>query len=152
MFRMMLMISALALLLTACGAAPAPDSDAIEVHVFKSPYCGCCGQWIAYMEDNGFDVTVEEVENMAVIKARYHVPPQLESCHTAIVDGYVVEGHVPVREINRMLVERPEILGIAVAGMPIGSPGMDGSPAQPFDVVAFDRQGQTLVYGSYPDN
>jgi hypothetical protein len=95
---------------------------------------------------------VEEVADMAPIKARYHVPPMLESCHTAIVGGYVVEGHVPAREINRMLNEQPDILGIGVPGMPIGSPGMQGSPAQPFEVYTFDKNGEMVVYESYPGN
>ena len=87
---------------------------------------------------------------MSTIKTRYQVPYELQSCHTAIVDGYVIEGHVPVREINRLLSERPEIIGLAVPGMPIGSPGMDGAPAQPYQVIAFDEQGNQEVYARYP--
>ena len=87
---------------------------------------------------------------MSAIKTRYQVPFELQSCHTAIVDGYVIEGHVPVREINRLLSERPEIIGLAVSGMPIGSPGMGGTPAQPYQVIAFDAQGNREVYASYP--
>jgi hypothetical protein len=99
--------------------------------------------------DNGFDATVNDVYDMTEIKNRYHVPLELQSCHTAIVDGYVIEGHVPVTEINRLLSERPNIIGLAVAGMPPGSPGMSGSPV-PFDVIAFDDQGNTSIYASYP--
>lgn len=87
---------------------------------------------------------------MSAIKAKYQVPPELQSCHTAIVDGYIIEGHVPVSEITRLLQERPDVIGLAVAGMPIGSPGMDGAPAEPFDVIAFDARGQHEVYASYP--
>jgi hypothetical protein len=87
---------------------------------------------------------------MAPIKSRYQVPPELQSCHTAIVNGYVIEGHVPVREINRLLEERPAIIGLAVAGMPIGSPGMEGAPAQPYEVIAFDAEGSRVVYAAYP--
>ena len=153
MFRLVVLMSLAAILLSACGAGPrdSVSPDAIQVKVFKSPYCSCCGGWIAYMEQNGFKVIVEEVESLAPIKARYQVPPELESCHTAIVEGYVVEGHVPAREIERMLAERPEILGLAVAGMPVGSPGMEGSPAQPFQVIAFDREGGMQVYAAYPE-
>ena len=104
------------------------------------------------MEQNGFDVVVEDVQDMAPVKVRYQVPPELQSCHTAIVDGYVIEGHVPVEEINRLLKERPDIIGLAVAGMPVGSPGMEveGVAAEPFDVIAFDAQGHTQVFASYP--
>lgn len=103
------------------------------------------------MEENGYDVEVENVENLAPVKARYAVPPPLQSCHTAIVDGYVVEGHVPVDSLERLLAERPSIKGIAVPGMPVGSPGMDvaGSPAEPFDVIAFSDDGSTSIFDSY---
>lgn len=87
---------------------------------------------------------------MASIKSRYRVPAELQSCHTAIVDGYVIEGHVPVTEINRLLSERPDVIGLAVPGMPAGSPGMSGSPAVPFNVIAFDAQGDQIIYASYP--
>lgn len=89
---------------------------------------------------------------MNIIKARYQIPPELQSCHTAIVDGYVIEGHVPVREINRLLSERPDLIGLAVPGMPIGSPGMEveGTALEPFDVIAFDGEGQKEVFASYP--
>lgn len=87
---------------------------------------------------------------MSIIKSRYQVPPELQSCHTAIVDGYVLEGHVPVREINRLLNERPDITGLAVPGMPIGSPGMSGAPPEPFNVIAFDALGNQEVFASYP--
>lgn len=103
------------------------------------------------MEDNGYSVQVENVQDLAEVKSRYQVPPQLQSCHTAIVDGYVVEGHVPVTEIERLLVERPDITGLAVPGMPIGSPGMEaaGAEAQPFDVLAFNEAGEVEVFASY---
>lgn len=104
------------------------------------------------MRDNGFSVKEEFVQDISPIKAQYQVPPQLQSCHTAIVDGYVIEGHVPVSEIRRLLTERPAIIGLAVAGMPIGSPGMEVSGAAPqaYDVVAFDAAGPAEVYASYP--
>ena len=103
------------------------------------------------MEDNGYDVKVEDVQDLTSVKNQYQVPPELQSCHTAIVDGYVVEGHVPVEEIERLLDERPDILGLAVPGMPIGSPGMEveGADNQPFDVVAFDQSGNYEVFASY---
>jgi len=102
------------------------------------------------VEENGFDATVEAVQDISIIKSRYHVPPELQSCHTAIVDGYVIEGHVPIKEINRLLNERLDIIGLAVAGMPIGSPGMGGAPPEPFNVIAFDRLGNQEIFASYP--
>ena len=103
------------------------------------------------MEDNGYTVQVEDVQNLAEVKSRYQVPPELQSCHTAIVDGYIIEGHVPVAEIERLLTERPDITGLAVPGMPIGSPGMevDGADLQPYDVLAFNESGEFEVFASY---
>ncbi len=104
------------------------------------------------MEQNGYPAKVEDVDNLAEVKDRYHVPAQLQTCHTAIVDGYVIEGHVPVAEIKRLLAERPAIIGLAVPGMPIGSPGMEvkGADPQPYQVIAFDESGQTEVFATYP--
>lgn len=103
------------------------------------------------MRENGFPVTVADSDDLGEVKGRYHVPPELQSCHTAIVDGYIVEGHVPVAEIERMLQQRPAIAGIAVPGMPIGSPGMEmeGSAPQPYEVIAFTAEGETEVYARY---
>ena len=108
------------------------------------------------MEENGFTVKVEDVADLAPIKTQYQVPPALQSCHTAIVDGgeqgrYIIEGHVSVKEIERLLTEKPDVLGLAVPGMPAGSPGMevDGTPAEPYDVIAFDKEGNTELYASY---
>lgn len=103
------------------------------------------------MEGHGFQVEVRDIPDWEALKARYHVPPELQACHTAIVDGYVIEGHVPVEDVERLLAERPDIVGLAVPGMPVGSPGMEvpGRPADPFDVVAFDKDGQMEIYASY---
>jgi hypothetical protein len=101
--------------------------------------------------ENGFPVQVENVQDLAAVKARYQVPLELQSCHTAIVDGYILEGHVPVAEIERLLAERPALLGIAVPGMPLGAPGMavEGAAPQPFDVMAWDKSGKTMIFASY---
>jgi hypothetical protein len=97
-------------------------------------------------------VKSEDVVDLQAVKVRYEVPVELQSCHTAIVDGYIIEGHVPAAEIKKLLAERPDIAGLAVPGMPVGSPGMEieGQPAQPFDVVAFDESGDVEVFASYP--
>ncbi len=103
------------------------------------------------MEENGYDVQVADVQDLNAVKNQYQVPLELQSCHTAIVDGYIIEGHVPVAEIERLLAERPDIAGLAVPGMPIGSPGMEspGAADQPYDVIAFDKSGKTEVFASY---
>ena len=103
------------------------------------------------MEENGFATRVENVNNLAPIKQSHQIPAQLQSCHTAIVDGYIIEGHVPVEDVERRLAERPDITGLAVPGMPPGSPGMDGSGVvpQPYDVVMFDESGELGVFASH---
>jgi hypothetical protein len=103
------------------------------------------------MEGNGYTVQVNNSNDLTKVKHDHQVPPQLQSCHTAVVDGYIIEGHVPVAEIERLLEERPAIAGLAVPGMPVGSPGMEagGAAAQPYDVIAFDKEGQTQIFASY---
>lgn len=104
------------------------------------------------MRENGYTVKVEDDNSRVAVREQYAIPLQIQSCHTAIVDGYVVEGHVPVAEVERLLVERPEIVGLAVIGMPAGSPGMedDSQTEGVFDVVAFDENGTTEIFASYP--
>lgn len=105
------------------------------------------------MEENDYLVQVEDVQDLASVKRRYQVPTELQSCHTAIVDGYIIEGHVPAEDVERLLSERPDITGLAVPGMPVGSPGMDvpGAAPQPFDVLAFDSEGNFEVFSSHPN-
>lgn len=127
---------------------PAPAvQQANKVVVYKTPTCGCCGKWVDYMRANGFTVEVHDQADVTPIKRAAGVPEALESCHTAQIGGYVVEGHVPVESIRRMLRERPAIAGIAVAGMVTGSPGMEmGNQHPPYDVTSFTRDGHTAVY------
>ena len=103
------------------------------------------------MEENGFTLEVQDVQDAAAIKMQYQVPPELQSCHTAIVNGYVVEGHVPAEDVRRLLADKPDVLGLAVPGMPAGSPGMEieGVAAQPYRVLTFDAAGNTTVFASY---
>ncbi len=133
--------------LTGCTDA---SSAAETVVVYKSPTCGCCGDWIAHMRGAGFEVEVHDVGDLGPIKERSGVGPALRSCHTATVGGYVIEGHVPAEQVKRLLAERPAIRGLAVPGMPIGSPGMDvgydRSTWEDYDVVAFTASGGTDVY------
>jgi hypothetical protein len=121
-----------------------------EILVYKTETCGCCASWVDYMRGHGFTVRTEDVTDLTTVKVEHGVPPGLQSCHTALIDGYVVEGHVPVEPILRMLEERPEIAGLVVPGMPTGSPGMEvpGRPADSYDILAFDQTGSTSVYDS----
>jgi hypothetical protein len=120
-----------------------------EVLVYKSPSCGCCGQWAKHMRRNGFEVSVKNIDNISPIKERAGVPYDLESCHTAFIGGYVVEGHVPAENIRKMLADRPDIKGLAVPGMPASAPGMDSPENEPYTVYSFDAAGKTRAYASY---
>ena len=122
------------------------------ITVWKSPTCGCCKDWIAYVEKNGFATKVINDGNDQIRK-KIGMPIQYGSCHTAVIDGYAIEGHVPAREIKRLLAEKPNAIGIAVPAMPIGSPGMDGaeygSRKDPYDVLLISKNGQSQIYQSY---
>jgi hypothetical protein len=124
-----------------------------SVEVYKSPTCGCCNDWIRHLEANGFAVNATNVPDSRFYRARFGMPQRLGSCHTALVGGYVIEGHVPAREIKRLLRERPKALGLSVPGMPVGSPGMDGPEynghVDPYDVLLVQTDGRTSVFASY---
>ena len=122
-----------------------------KMTVYRSPSCGCCGGWIAHMKKQGFEITDIKTEDMDAIKQKYNLPSELASCHTSIIDGYVLEGHIPADDIKRFLTQKPDNLkGLAVPAMPIGTPGMEsGDIKQPFAVVAFNRQGETTVFNQY---
>ena len=113
-----------------------------NVTVHKDPNCGCCSGWVEHLRAAGFSVDVQETTDLVRVRQRHGVPPELTSCHTAIVGGYVVEGHVPAPAIQRLLAERPDAKGLAVPGMPVGSPGMEGGAPQPYAVILFgpDKQ------------
>jgi len=126
-------------------AAPAPGP---EVAVYKSPTCGCCKKWVEHVQAAGFRVTVHDTSSLAGVMEHYGVPHKLTACHTAVVDGYVVEGHVPADVIQRLLKERPGIAGVGVAGMPAGSPGMESDTPTRYYILTFDKNGTTSVYGA----
>ena len=141
-----------ALALAAAATGPAWSASLPPMQVWKSPSCGCCKDWIAILQREGFSVqTFDEGNNAA--RARLGLPLRYGSCHTARIGGYVVEGHVPVREIRRLLAEKPDAIGIAVPGMPVGSPGMDGPEyggrRDAYDVLLVHRDGSSRVYASY---
>ena len=121
------------------------------VQVYKDPTCGCCALWVEHLRKAGFTATVTDVEDMTALKTKHGVPPRARSCHTAVTGDYVIEGHVPAADVQRLLKERPSVVGIGVPGMPIGSPGMEvaGVKPQPYDVLAFDKAGQTTVFASH---
>ena len=121
---------------------------AADILVYKSPTCGCCSAWIDHPKANGFEVEAQDHADMNPVKAVIGVPRHLQSCHTAVVDGYVVEGHVPADLISRMLTEKPDIKGLAVPGMPMGSPGMEGPRKDVYDVLTFDGEGRTSIYAT----
>ena len=123
-----------------------PAAALATVKVYKDPNCGCCKEWVARMEQAGFKVETVDMPDLSAVKAKYGITHDLEACHTAIVNNYVVEGHVPPDLIVKMLNEKPAIKGLAVPGMPMGSPGMEGASTQPYDVLTFDGTGHTAVY------
>lgn len=131
---------------------PALAQSLRSMEVWKDPNCGCCKDWIAYVEQAGFSVKVFETGNNAA-RARLGMPQKLGSCHTALVQGYVIEGHVPAQDIARLLKEKPQALGLAVPGMPVGSPGMDGAVyggrRDRYDVLLVLRDGSTRVFSSH---
>ena len=142
------------LLLGLCGTAagvlglprPASAQTKPTMIVYKDPSCGCCQEWVNHATVHGYRVTVIKTD-MAAIKVKHNVPANLASCHTTLIDGYVVEGHVPASDIARLLKERPKgILGLTIPGMPQSAPGMDVTPFQPFTVLTFNAKGQTTVY------
>ena len=120
-----------------------------EITVYKDPDCGCCKNWIEHLKKHGFHVTSHDTRDMASVKGNFGVKTDLQSCHTAIVNGYVIEGHVPAADIDRLLKERPKIAGLAVPGMPAGSPGMEGGSVEHYSVIAFDKTGTTKVYSRH---
>lgn len=123
-----------------------------KIDVWKDPSCGCCKDWVAHLEKNGFKATIYETGNTAK-RAQMGLGDKFGSCHTALIDGYVIEGHVPAADIQRLLKDKPKALGLAVPGMPIGSPGMDGAAYggrnDPFDVLLVKKDGSSQVFKSY---
>lgn len=123
------------------------QSRKTPIVVYKDPNCGCCHKWVEHLEASGFAPSVTDTSKMAEIKTRYKVAADLQSCHTSMVGGYVIEGHVPAADIRKLLTEKPKgILGLTIPGMPASAPGMDMVPFQPYTVLTFDQAGKTAVY------
>lgn len=133
-------------LVLAASAAPAPQAKSVVV-IHKSPTCGCCSKWVDHMKAAGFATEVHDMADVEPIKNKHRVPADLRSCHTALADGVVIEGHVPADLVKKLLAERSKsTIGLAVPGMVTGSPGMEGAWKDPYDVISFDQAGKTAVY------
>lgn len=146
MQRFAFLVLPLLLLIVAAGCGPAGAQELPSVTVYKSPTCGCCAKWVDHLEAAGFTVNTTDMPNVTPMKKQLGVPETMYSCHTAVVDGYVVEGHVPSDVLKRFLEEKPDATGLAVPGMPMGSPGMEGAYRDAYDIVAFDHRGESSVY------
>ena len=146
--RILLLLSLMIL-----GVAPASAADTVpSIEVWKSATCKCCGAWVKHLEAKGFTVKVNAAEpsTLASLKRQAGIGDRLASCHTAMIDGYVIEGHVPGTEIKRLVAERPEAIGLAVPGMPVGSPGMEqGAEFEPYKVLLFNKDGSTETFASH---
>jgi hypothetical protein len=140
------------LMASMCAAASSAlrAQQPVKIDVYKDPTCGCCVNWVAHLRKNGFAVHSADVADINAVKAKYNVPAALRSCHTAVVNGYVIEGHVPAADVKRLLTSRPaDVVGLAVPGMPVGSPGMEGSKPQAYHVLAFDKSGRSRIFATY---
>lgn len=145
----------LLVLLASLGTSPFAQGargGSQAVDVFKTPDCGCCAKWVDHMKASGYEVRFVNMprEELDKVKGKHGVPAPLHSCHTALAGGYVLEGHMPASEVKRLLKKRPKVVGLAVPGMPLGSPGMEVTRVkpQPYDVLTFDKQGKTQVYST----
>jgi hypothetical protein len=143
-----LIVAGLVAMIGSWAAAQSGRTQPPTVEVYKSPTCGCCAKWMMHLQEAGFIVKATDVPEVSDIKTKYKVPVDLASCHTALVAGYVVEGHVPAADLWRLVKERPKIAGIAVPGMPEGSPGMEGPKPQPYDVIAWG-DGRSFVFATH---
>lgn len=135
------------LLLTMLPYTAAQAELAKDIVVYKSAHCGCCKKWVHYLQDKGYRVEAIDTRDVYAWKKKYKVPENISACHTAVIDGYVIEGHVTASDIKRLLLTRPDVKGIAVPGMPTGTPGMEkGDARDPYDVISFDEEGNTAVF------
>ncbi|SFV09296.1 DUF411 domain-containing protein [Pseudoduganella namucuonensis] len=138
-----------AVLAGALGFSMLAQAAGPVIQVYKSATCGCCGHWVEHLKGQGFSVKATDVPSPAEYREKAGIPAQYGSCHTAMVGGYAIEGHVPAREIKRLLKERPKAVGLAVPAMPMGSPGMEGPRKDPYDVLLIQADGKTSVYQHY---
>jgi hypothetical protein len=135
----------------AAGAQALAASSLPQVEVYKNPDCGCCSGWVEHMKAAGFRVKVHETPDTSAVRKRHGIPDHFGSCHTGVVGGYALEGHVPAEEVKRLLAQKPKAAGLSVPGMPVGSPGMEmGSRKDSFQVLLIDKAGRSSVFANYP--
>ena len=134
------------------GAHLAANAATPVIEVYKSRSCGCCSEWVRHLQSNGFTVKAQDVPNPSAYREKFGIPQELGSCHTGMVAGYALEGHVPAAEIKRLLAEKPKAIGLAVPSMPMGSPGMEDHRKDPFDVLLVQATGRYSVYQHYNGN
>ena len=145
-----ILVAAMIGFLSATTAGAGDYDTPKDIVVYKNPQCGCCTKWVTYLEGHGYNVTVDEKRDVYEIKEELGVPVNLAACHTAIIDGYIVEGHITHRDIQRLLLLRPDVKGIAVPGMPVGTPGMEvGDIKHPYNVISFDENGMMQVFAEH---
>lgn len=145
-------VAVVGLVITAVMQSPSKAEDVTGgpmVTVYKDPNCRCCAYWAQHLEQAGFDVDIRPASERDEMHEQYGISTELAACHTGVVDGYVIEGHVPAADIRRLLEERPDIAGLTVPGMPVGSPGMPGPNPEPFEVLLLTNDGTTEVYQRY---
>jgi hypothetical protein len=137
---------------TAASSLPAVAKASLpQVEVYKNPDCGCCGGWVDHLKASGFPVKVHETPDTGPVRKRYGMPDEFGSCHTGVVAGYALEGHVPAEDVKRLLTRKPAAAGLSVPGMPVGSPGMEaGSRKDAFQVLLIDKAGRSSVFAKYP--
>jgi hypothetical protein len=135
---------------TKAPASKAAAPASTPVTVYKTATCGCCGNWVQYMNARGYACNVTNLADLNEVKVKYGVPANLQSCHTSLIGGYVIEGHVPAEDVQRLLKEKPAIVGLAAPGMPPASPGMDVVNSPGYDVIAFEKNGRQRVYAKHP--
>lgn len=149
--RALLVLFSIAVAAASLGAQSAgAAAKKSHLQVYKSPTCGCCAKWVEHVNAAGYTTSVTNLPDVSAIKTKHGVPAQLSSCHTSLVDGYVIEGHVPAEDIRRLLRERPAVVGLAAPGMPAGSPGMDVPNSPAYQVLSFDKDGRTKVFATHP--
>jgi hypothetical protein len=140
---------ALVMTLTLAGVIVAGQTSLPTVVVYKTPTCGCCTKWVDHLKAAGFTVETQHRDDLTSIRQQQKIPAAVVSCHTALVGSYVVEGHVPVADVKKLIAEKPAVKGIGVPGMPIGSPGMEGPNPQRYDTLAFTEAGKTSVFAKH---
>jgi len=132
------------------AAAPLAYAAGPVINVYKTKTCGCCSAWVDHLKSNGFKVIAHDVQDPGTIRAKFGIAEKYGSCHTGVINGYAIEGHVPADSIKKLLKEKPKASGLAAPGMPMGSPGMEGHRKDAYDVLLVDKKGNSSIYTSHP--